>query len=269
MTELQAVILGVVQGITEFLPISSSGHLVLLQRIWHISSNQMLFVICLHIGTLVAVVAAYHREIRWLIHHPWSWTARMIYAALVPTACAGALFEDWFENVFASGATIGLEFVITGVILWWMDGVTTSRKLEEDMTVWDALCVGCCQAAAILPALSRSGLTIAGGLWRGMDREAASRFSFLLSLPAILGATAVQLEELLETPTKWIRIDWLSLGLGTAAAAMSGYIGVRATLWLVKKARMRIFAVYVWALAAWILFDQVTTHRWFPPLFHG
>ncbi|MCL6625962.1 undecaprenyl-diphosphate phosphatase [Alicyclobacillus shizuokensis] len=267
MTHLQAVILGVVQGVTEFLPISSSGHLVLLQRIWHIGNEQLLFVVCVHVGTLVAVGAAFRRDIRWLIQHPWSWTARMLYAALIPTAAAGILLEDWFENVFAHGGTVGLEFVITGVILWWMDSAPTFGKLEEDMQVWDALCIGAFQAAAILPALSRSGLTIAGGLWRGMDRQAAGRFSFLLSIPAILGATAVQLEELMETPSVLAHVEWSNLGLGMAAAAVSGYVGVRATLWLLRKARMRVFAVYVWALAAWILLDQVTLHRWFPPLF--
>jgi undecaprenyl-diphosphatase len=268
MSSAQAIILGIVQGLTEFLPISSSGHLVLLQRLWHIPNDQMLFVVCLHVGTLLAVFYAFRHEIRWLCRHPWSWTARMIYLALVPTAIAGVLFEDLFENVFATGATIGLEFVITGVILWWMDGVKTKGKLEEDLSAWDALCIGCFQAAAILPALSRSGLTIAGGLWRGVDRQAAGRFSFLLSIPAILGATLVQLEELWEEPSAWMGVDWSAILIGTVAAAISGYLGVKATLWLLRRARMRVFAVYVWAIAAFILFDQVATHHWFPPLIH-
>ncbi|SFV00987.1 undecaprenyl-diphosphate phosphatase [Alicyclobacillus macrosporangiidus] len=266
MTDVQAIVLGVVQGVTEFLPISSSGHLVLLQKLWHISGDSLLFITFVHVGTLVAVVWAFRREVGWLIRSPWSWTARMILLALVPTAMVGALFEELFENLFASGVTLGMEFVVTGILLWWMDTVPAGEKTEQNMRPADALWVGTLQGMAILPALSRSGLTMAAALWRGMGREAAGRFSFLLSIPAILGATLVELTEMLERPAGGSAIHWGPMVIGAAAASVAGYASVKLTLWLLRRARMKWFAWYVWILAEFVFIDQLFHHRWFPPL---
>lgn len=267
MTTLQAVILGIVQGITEFLPISSSGHLVLLQKIWNISGSELLFITCLHLGTLIAVVWALRTEVGWLLRHPTSRTARMIFVAIIPTALVGALFEEMFENLFESAITVGFEFVITGVVLWWMDSVPSGNKSEDRMSARDALWIGALQGVAILPALSRSGLTIAAGLWRGLDRAAAGRFSFLLSVPAILGATVIELDDLIEHPQLALNAHWAQIGVGTLCAIVSGYVAVKGTLWLIQTARMRYFAIYVWLLAVFVLADQLVFHQWFPPLF--
>jgi undecaprenyl-diphosphatase len=266
MTHVQAMILGIVQGITEFLPVSSSGHLVLLQRIWHISGDQLWFITCLHVGTLLAVIWAFREEVGWLMRHPASPVGKRILVALVPTALIGAVFEDLFENLFASGITVGFEFVLTGAILWWMDQVDAGNSAEGEMSTKDALWIGALQGVAILPALSRSGLTIAGGLWRGLTREAAARFSFLLSIPAILGATLVEADDLWEHPDTWADFSGSTLWIGMMSALVAGYLAVRGTLWLVRTARMRIFAVYSWLLAAMVLADQIWFHRWFPPL---
>ncbi len=267
MTTLQAILLGLVQGVTEFLPISSSGHLVLLQKLWGIAGDELLFITCLHLGTLVAVAWALKDEVRWLIRNPWSRQGQMIILALIPTALIGALFEEVFENLFESGATIGVEFIITGVILWWMDYAPGGTKTEADMTPADALWIGTLQGAAILPALSRSGLTMAGGLWRGLNKEAVGRFSFLLSIPSILGATIVELDDFVEQPSMALDANWGPILAGTVAAVAAGYVAVKGTLWLLRNARMRVFAVYVWALAAFVLLDQILYQRWFPPLF--
>ncbi|QQE76787.1 undecaprenyl-diphosphate phosphatase [Alicyclobacillus sp. SO9] len=270
MTSIQALVLGIIQGITEFLPISSSGHLVLVQKLWHIQGDNLLFIIFVHVGTLLAVFFAFRREITWLVKHPFSWTARMLYVALVPTAILGAVFEELFENVFSSGGTLAAEFIITGVILWWMDSVKNGFKSEDDIRFMDALWIGTLQGIAILPALSRSGLTIAGGMWRGLSKETAARFSFLLSIPAILGATLVKVDDFYESGMKTVNgslVHWEPLLVGTVVAAAAGYISIRLTLWVLKTSRFRYFAVYTWALAAFILFDQIVTHRWFPPLF--
>ncbi len=266
MSWLQAVVFGAVQGITEFLPISSSGHLVLLQKLWHLQGDNLLFFTLLHIGTLIAVVWAFSSEVKWLLRNPFSWPARMIFLACIPTALIGGLFEDLFEHLFRSGVTIGFEFVLTGVILWWMDTAPDGGlSTMDDISAADALWIGVFQGAAILPALSRSGLTIAGGLWRGLSRDTAARFSFLLSIPAILGATVVELDDAIESPAHFA-LPWSTMLLGTAAAVVAGYVSVRGTLWLVRRAKMRIFAVYVWVVAAFILADQIWFHHWFPSL---
>lgn len=267
MNWIQAVVLGGVQGVTEFLPISSSGHLVLLQKLWHMQGDSLLFVTLLHIGTLIAVVWAFRKDIRWLLTHPFSRFARMLLVALLPTALVGVLFEDVFDRLFASGATLGLEFIVTGIILFWMDTVAAGQKSVDDVRTSDALWIGLLQGAAILPALSRSGLTIAGGLWRGLDRDAAGRFSFLVSIPAILGATLVELQKSLALPTTALSAsDWGLMLLGTATAVVTGYLSVRGTLWLLRRAHMRWFAWYAFALAAFILSDQLFFHHWFAPL---
>lgn len=267
MTVLQAVILGIVQGITEFLPISSSGHIVMLEKLMHVHVDEdTLFILLLHLGTLVAVVYAMRKEVVWLWKHPKSRVTWMILIALLPTAVVGALCEEWFDSLFESGITIGFEFVITGVVLWWMDTVKVGPKTESNVTVGDSLWIGTLQGIAILPALSRSGLTIAAGLWRGMDREAATRFSFLLSIPAILGATLVKLDDVFEHEGSIAMLPWGEMLLGAAAATVAGYFGVKWTRWLVSNCRMRVFACYTWAVAAFILYDQLIGHHWFPSL---
>lgn len=267
MTTLQALVLGIVQGITEFLPISSSGHLVLLERIWHIQGSGLLFVTLLHVGTLAAVLFAMKDDVMTLLRNPFSWTGRMILVALIPTAIVGAVFEEFFEHLFQNPVTVGFEFVITGVVLWWIDSITTGHKELEDVKPVDALWIGTLQGAAIIPALSRSGLTIAAGLWRGLDRDTAGRFSFLLSIPAIIGATLVQLDDVFEAPRQALGgLTATTAIVGTLAALVAGYIAVKWTLWLIKRAKMRYFAIYVWALALFVFFDQLFYHHWFPPL---
>ncbi|SIS96643.1 undecaprenyl-diphosphate phosphatase [Alicyclobacillus vulcanalis] len=266
MTYGEAVLFGAVQGLTEFLPISSSGHIVLLQKLMHVDvENNTAFVLMLHLGTLFAVLYAMRKEVRWLIQHPKARETWMVVLALLPTAVIGALFEEWFDDLFASGVTIGLEFFLTGVILWWMDAADAGHKNESTMTAADSLWIGALQGVAILPALSRSGLTIAGGLWRGLGREAATRFSFLLSIPAILGGVLVKLDDLFEAHGS-AAVSAGPMFAGMLAALVMGYASVRFTQRLVVRARMRWFAVYTFALAAWILFDQLVQHRWFPPL---
>ncbi|TDY50708.1 undecaprenyl-diphosphatase [Alicyclobacillus sacchari] len=269
MTALQAVIMGIVQGITEFLPISSSGHIVLFEKLMHVQVEQdTLFILLLHIGTLAAVAYAMRKEVIWLWKHPRSRVTWMVLVALLPTAVIGALCEEWFDNLFESGVTIGLEFVVTGIILWWIDSIQAGPKTESSMSLADSLWIGTLQGIAILPALSRSGLTIAGGLWRGMDRMAATRFSFLLSIPAILGGTLVKLDDIVEAPAQALNLPWGEMLLGALAAAVAGYFSVRWTTWLVARCKMRVFAVYTFAIAAFILYDQLVGHRWFPPLLH-
>lgn len=262
MTSLQAILLGIVQGLTEFLPISSSGHLVITEKLLHVQTNTLLLVTCLHVGTLVAVTFAMRREVVHLLRHPWSREALLIAAALVPTAAIGVVFEDVFEKVFDSGSTLGFEFVITGVILWWMDGYRNGAKTESTLRIRDAVWIGTFQGIALFPALSRSGMTIAAGLWRGMNRQAAARFSFLLSIPAIFGATLVEAEDLWEHPLH-TAIAWTPLLLGTLAALIAGYLSVHWTLWWLQHAKMRLFAMYAWALAAFVLVDQFVFHVWF------
>jgi len=257
MSLLEAIFLGVVQGLTEFLPISSSGHLVLFQRLFGLEEGALTFDILLHFGTLIAVFAVFWRDILALLQNPFGKFGRLILAASIPTALIGLLFKDYFDELFKSGSTLGAEFLITGVIIWWADSLRKGRKGEREMTYLDAALIGTLQGAAILPALSRSGLTIFGALLRGLDREFAAKFSFLMSVPVILGANVMELKD----------AAYASIGApeiaGMLAAAAAGYFAIKYMISLIVKKGMRMFAWYVFALGGLILLDQIVTRLYF------
>jgi undecaprenyl-diphosphatase len=254
---LKSLILGVIQGLTEFLPISSTGHLVLGRKYLGMTEAGLFLDTMLHFGTLVAVVVVFWEDIVKLIRNPLSRLSLLLIVGTIPTAIIGLSFQDYFERVSVTGATIGVEFLVTGWILWVADKVKKSGDKDlDDITFGDALIVGTLQGAAILPAISRSGLTIAGSLLRGMKREAAAKFSFLLSLPAIMGACVLQGSKLIEGQSETIGL--FALLVGTAAAALAGYIAVKWMLRILQTGTLKWFSYYVWALGLVIISLQLT-----------
>ncbi|USG64859.1 undecaprenyl-diphosphate phosphatase [Brevibacillus ruminantium] len=249
---LEHIFLGIVQGLTEFLPISSTGHLVLFRKLFGMQEAGLLFDTMLHFGTLIAVVIVFWSEIRHVLLHPTGKLARLLVVGTIPTAVIGLAFEDYFEEISRTGVTIGWEFLATGVILWAVESMRRGKRKFEQITYTDALIVGTLQGAAILPAISRSGLTIAGSLMRGIDRADAARFSFLLSLPAILGASALQTVKLVKAPLH-SSYELIPLLVGTGFAAISGYVAIRWMLKIISNGSMKGFALYVWALGLLIL----------------
>ncbi|MCL5290036.1 MAG: undecaprenyl-diphosphate phosphatase, partial [Firmicutes bacterium] len=176
-------------------------------------------------------------------------------AGTIPTVIIGLTFEDFFEEISITGVTVGWEFLATGVILWVADNVKkTGTKNIDQITFKDSLIVGTLQGAAILPAISRSGLTIAGALFRGIDRQAAARFSFLLSLPAILGAVVLQSTKLASGQAE--SIGFVPLLVGTLAAAVAGYVAVKWMLAILQRGSLKIFSIYVWILGVGVLAAQ-------------
>lgn len=252
---IKAVILGIIQGFTEFLPVSSSGHLLLFRKLFGLAEAGLLLDTMLHFGTLVAVIAVFWRDILGIIKAPFSRLTLLLAAATIPTGIIGLTFRDFFEEIAVSGATVGWEFLATGIVIWLADNVKEKgQKDVERITIVDSLVVGTLQGAAILPAISRSGLTIAGAFFCGINRETAARFSFLVSLPAIMGAVAVQGADLLQEGTEAIGI--LPLAAGTFVAAVTGYIAIRWMLNIIQRGSLKGFAVYVWLLGAVILLLQ-------------
>lgn len=259
----EAVFLGIVQGLTEFLPISSSGHLVLFQRLFGLEEGALTFDVLLHFGTLIAVFAVYWRDILHLLLNPFGKLARLILVGAIPTAVIGLLFKDMFDSMFASGATIGAEFVITGVVIWWADSARRGSKGLGEMGYRDALLIGTLQGAAILPAISRSGLTIMGALFRGLDRELAAKYSFLVSIPVILGANLLEMQDVVKGSSSLTSTIGLVEIFGMLAAAVAGYFAIKYMIRLIVNKGMRMFAWYVWGLGALILLDQLFTHKFF------
>lgn len=249
-----SIILGIIQGLTEFLPISSTGHLVLFGKLFGLREAGLLFDTFLHFGTLIAVVVAFWDEVRYILAHPTSRLARLLLVGTIPTAVIGLCFHDFFAEISRTGQTIGFEFLATGMILWAVESIKKGERSFSQITYVDSLIIGVLQGAAILPAISRSGLTIAGSLLRGIKRTDAARFSFLLSLPAILGAMLLQAIDLLENET--VGSSLAPMLVGALFAAVSGYIAIRWMLKIIAHYSLKRFALYVWALGIVILILQ-------------
>lgn len=267
---IEAIILGAVQGITEFLPVSSSGHLVLLQKIFGISEPALFFDTMLHVGTLAAVFIVLWQDIRALLRRPVQRLTGLLIAATLPTVVIALVFKDFIEAAFQSGAFLGFAFLCTAFTLLTAEFVAGRQdkarqvRNEKTMTWPDALIIGVFQGAAILPGVSRSGLTLSGALGRNLDREFAARFSFLLSIPAILGALVFQLKDI-------VTGDGAALGgagilpmiLGTLVSAVVGVFAIRFMLKIVKEKTLKGFALYVGILGVLVLIDQFGTHFFF------
>lgn len=266
MTILQAIILGLVQGLTEFLPVSSSGHLVFFQKILNVSGNVVTFDIAVHLATLIAIFTVFYNDIWEMIKKPFAKFPLYIIIATIPAIVFALIFKDVIENAFGSGKTLAFEFVLTGLALLYAERKKSGSRDIKDMNVKDAVFIGCAQAISILPAVSRSGFTISGALVRGLNREFAAKFSFILSIPAILGAAVFDIKDIAEAGWQ-LSIGTGPLVAGTIAAAISGFFAIKIMLQILKKGSMKIFAYYVFAMAAIVLCDQLFIGYFFEKLF--
>jgi undecaprenyl-diphosphatase len=258
---IKAIILGIVQGLSEFLPISSSGHLVLAEEILHYTQGGLAFEVFVHFGTLLAVIWVFRKDIAMMIlslpfifninsdkisqeQRDYAKMDWLIIIGSIPAAVIGLLFEDQIESLFESHLLVLFMLFVTGLIMW------SSRYTHEkrsDIKASHSILIGIAQAFAIIPGISRSGSTIVTGLWLGIDRNKVARFSFLLSAPVIFGATLVKFKELAEAPPASHQI--LSLALATLAAAISGYFAIVLLLKIIQKKRLEWFGVYCVAVS--------------------
>lgn len=261
MDIIKAMILGLIQGLTEFLPVSSSGHLVLFQNIFGMEEATQAFSILLHTATLIAVFIYYWKDIWALMRHPFQRTTALLIAGTIPTVIIALLFNDTFDSIFGGGKFIGFNFIFTGLILLYADSRKGGRKKIRNMSIFDALVVGLMQGIAILPAVSRSGMTISTCLSRGMDRENAARFSFLLSIPAILGAMVLTIKDMLSGDVALVEtFGVVPMIAGFVTAAVSGYLAIRFMVEVIKKGKLKWFSVYVFILGAVLILDQFVLH---------
>lgn len=252
---LSAALLGVVQGLTEFLPVSSSGHLVLFEHIFPVQGDPVAFDLVLHIGTLLPVLVVYRADLMGIVRDllggdvPF-WERRgvrllvMMIIGTIPTGLIGVLFKDTFESLFSAPLYVGAAFAVTGAVLWATRYIQPGAQTEADAPWWKSAAVGVAQGLAITPGISRSGSTIAAGMLLGLDREAAARLSFLLSIPAILGAFVLKSRDL----ESW-DVSVVPMAVGFVAAAVSGYLALIGLLWLVRRGDFSWFAPYLWILS--------------------
>lgn len=272
MTIWQSLFLGLVQGVAEFLPISSSGHLAIFQNLFGLKSageSDMLFEVLLHLATLISVFIVYWSDIKAIVleffsmvhlrkipegqqHDPVS--RRMIWFIIVATLplFLGLLVKDAVEGLMGNLFFIAAALVVTGTLLFLCDRFGKGKKQAKDSTVLDALVVGCGQMLALVPGLSRSGTTIAAGLSRGFDRSFAVKFSFLLSIPAILGANILTLADVISVGVDWSMIPIYLAGM--AVAAVSGYFSIRLLNKIATQNSFGGFSFYCWGAGVVTLF---------------
>ena len=296
MTWWEAIILGVVQGLTEFFPVSSSGHLVMSQHLLGLSVPGIGFEVAVHVATLISVLIVYRDKVYRLLRgavgleekSAWPYLLKLLLAS-VPAAVIGLGFQDWFEARFDDPVFTGTMLLVTGMLVWssrwtraerlpsWTEFVphvlaavvalvlgsiggflvvsavllviflvsrVTARHEWKDEPTWGgALLMGIAQACAILPGISRSGSTVVTGLWRRIDPVAAAEFSFLMSIPAILGAAVLALPDLAAGGTQ---VAALPLAIGFLAAGIAGVLAIRWFVALLAKQNFHVFAYYCW-----------------------
>ena len=268
MTYFKAIILGLVQGLAEFLPISSSGHLALLQGLFGIEGESvLLFAVLLHVGTLVSVFICYWKDISELVvelfitikdiftgkglrlnERPVRKLGVMIIVATIPTAVIGVLFNDLFESFYSSFVAIGTGFIVTGVLMFLAERMGSANRGIEQMNFRNALFIGILQGVAICPGVSRSGSTLIGGLTTGLRREFAVKFAFLISIPSILGSVVLEVPDAVKAG-----LDTAIIGpvvAGMLVAAVSGIIAIKGMIKIVSGKKLSYFSYYVWALGA-------------------
>ncbi|MDO4811773.1 MAG: undecaprenyl-diphosphate phosphatase [Eubacteriales bacterium] len=264
MTIFTSFLLGLIQGVAEFLPISSSGHLAIAQNLMHLQAKiPEFFDVLLHLGTLLAVFAAYWQDIKDMVveffrgigdlaHHstptPVPPARRLILLIVLGTLPLFAIMpiKDKVQGLANNMVFIGAALIVTGFLLFACDMIKKGRKNERNATWLDVLIVGAGQAIATMPGISRSGMTISTGCFAGFERKFAVRFSFLLSIPAVLGANILSLKDAFEAGIVWSDVPVYLVGVVTAAVV--GYLCIRLLKMIADKGRFGAFAYYCWAV---------------------
>ena len=273
MDIIQGIIIGIVQGLTEFLPVSSSAHLVFIQNLLGVESS-LAFDTFLHLGSLLAVLWFFRGDIikmilSWigsirdilqgrfrqgLIDDPYKRLAWYVILATIPVAIVGVLFDDAVESLFAGALYVPAFFLfVTGTILYLSQRMTSGQINLKNIGPKESLFMGLGQACAVLPGLSRSGTIIAAGLVMGLDKEFAAKFSFILSIPAILGAFVLQLKDIGGA----MDANFLPVILGFIAAFVAGYAAIKWMLELIQKRSLDIFAYYCWIVGIVVFMGSI------------
>ena len=261
-----AILLGLVQGITEFLPVSSSGHLSILNNLFGLSAAEdghLLFDVLLHLGTMIAILVVYWQDVKAMVletlgvlnlgplagqaqqRRPGARLFSMLVIATLPLLLILPI-KDMLEGLYDKSIFIGVALILTGCMLYVSDRMIPGTKTVGGMTLLDALIVGLCQCVAVIPGLSRSGTTITAGIATGLRRDFAVKFSFLLSIPAVLGANILSLVDAFRKGVDWSCFPAYLIGM--AAAMVSGIVAIELLKYIANKGKFGGFAYYCWVM---------------------
>ena len=263
-----SIIIGLVQGLTEFLPVSSSAHLVFIPRWLGLTQPDLAFDVLVHLATLLAVIVYFRKEIIRIIrgffksvvflfqgqkfarikeeedlYLPW-----LIIVGSIPTAIIGFCFKDYFESLFSSIRAIGYFLIVTGFLLWFAEKIDKEKKDIKGFSFMNSIFVGVMQGIAIAPGISRSGATISASMLCGLKRNIAARYSFLLAIPAILGASIFKFKEIFSISFS------LNTWIAFISAFVSGYMAISVCLYFVSVKKFRVFSLYVWGVGIILIY---------------
>ncbi len=274
MTYINAIVLGIVQGLAEFLPISSSGHLTILQHFFGIEGDSIvIFTILMHVGTLAAVFIIYWSDIWALIkelfitiwdlvrfkglrlnERPIRKLGVMIIVASIPTAIIGLGFQDLFESFYQTLIPTGVGLILTGFLLWIAERPRKQGKGIEDMSWAHAVIIGTMQGIAITPGISRSGSTLFGGLITGLDRAFAVEFAFLISIPSVIGSLLLESDGAMQSV---VSNNMGPIVVGFFCSLISGIFAIKVMITIVRKYSLRYFSIYVWIVGAFLIAHEL------------
>jgi len=275
---IQAIILGIVQGLTEFLPVSSSGHLAVAQMLLRVPEDRIFFLtVMLHVGTLVSVIVVYWNDLINIViefvrmcvdisrkkgaglDNEYRRLGVLIIVGTIPTGLMGLLLKDIFSGFYTSRLIIGISLLITGSLLWFaersQEKSSTHLKPLGKMTWKNAFIVGIFQGFAITPGISRSGSTIAGALFQGINKETATRYSFLLSFPAITAATLLEAKDIATFGMGDVTFPILLVGI--ASSFLAGIFAIKTLINLIKKGKLFYFSYYTWTAGTIVIISAL------------
>ena len=275
MSLLDSILLGIIQGLTEFLPVSSSGHLVIASNILGLKPD-LAFITIVHFATLLAVLTYFFKDIVHLVKSffvgvydvvlkrssfagvysdPYFKLAFLIIAGTIPTVIIALSLKDWFTGLFNSLFAVGCFLIVTAALLLSAEKFSKGSKGEKDMSLIDSIVVGIFQGLAVAPGISRSGSTVAASLFRGLNRPLAAKFSFLLSIPAVFGAALLELKDIMDLGLN--NIGFIPLLAGVIAAFISGLFAIRVFIKMIENKKISIFAYYCLVIGVLIILTQV------------
>ncbi|MBC8549003.1 MAG: undecaprenyl-diphosphate phosphatase [Candidatus Brocadiales bacterium] len=267
---IKSIILGLIQGLTEFLPISSSGHLVIFKSFLDVETQGVIWEIALHFSTLLAIFCVFYKDIFMMFksaclsrkkifsgesitnifkNDPHTRLFLLIVIGTIPTVIIAFSFRNAFESLFSKPGIAGYMLIITGTMLWFTKYNFRTKSNKKNLGIFDALIIGTVQGLAITPGISRSGTTIATATFSGVDRETAARFSFLLVIPVILGAMAMMAKDTITLKNGEISF----LIIGSVVAAITGYISLRVLIRIVNNGKLHFFSYYCWPVGLFVI----------------
>ncbi len=264
MEIIKIIFLGTIQGLTEFLPVSSSGHLILFQTWFQMNDSAMSLDIVLHFGTLFSVLLYYRSRIMVLIKKPFSRYNGLLILTAIPAGIVGVFFSDYFRSIYEDARLLGPAFLVTALLLYlssfdrtWFTRQVMTEKTQENLSITDVLWIGLIQCLAIFPGVSRSGSTISAGLFRHINKEVAAELSFLNAIILILGANILEIPSLLQGNAS---LPLSHLLIGFLVSATTGYLAISFMITMLKKRSLRPFAYYVAVLGIMVMLDGSFFH---------